>query len=443
MNTRRPNILYICSHDTGRYVQPYGHAIPTPTIQKLAEQGILFRQAFCAAPTCSASRAALLTGQCPHSSGMLGLAHLGFRLKDYRRHILHTLRAAGYYCALSGVQHVISRDQVDQIGYDRVLATSDHADWGAAGFLRSQPAQPFFLSVGFPETHRVKAAFSSTAPTDFGRCCLPPAPLPDCPQTRQDMADFKAAALRLDQKIATVLAALDESGLADNTLVLCTTDHGIAFPRMKCNLTDHGMGVMLILAGPGGFAGGKVFDAMVSHIDVFPTLCELLGIARPEWLEGRSLLPIINGRATEINEEVYGEVTYHSAYEPMRAVRTKRWKYIRRFDDRKTPVVSNCDDSVSKDLLLEHGWREQSVEKEQLYDLTFDPHECRNLADSPRTAAALADMRQRLDRWMRRTNDPLLEGPVMPPKGSRHADPDGLSNEPKIPDWTPLPGKGR
>ena len=78
----RPNIVYIHSHDTGRYVQPYGYAVPTPNIQKLAEQGVTFRQAFCAGPTCSASRAALTTGQCPHSAGMLGLAHRGFFFND-------------------------------------------------------------------------------------------------------------------------------------------------------------------------------------------------------------------------------------------------------------------------------------------------------------------------------------------------------------------------
>jgi len=76
----RPNILYLHSHDTGRTIQPYGHAVATPHLQRLADQGVLFRRAFCAAPTCSPSRAALLTGQCPHSSGMLGLAHRGFRL---------------------------------------------------------------------------------------------------------------------------------------------------------------------------------------------------------------------------------------------------------------------------------------------------------------------------------------------------------------------------
>ena len=87
-----PNILYVHSHDSGRYVQPYGHAIPTPTLRKLAAEGVLFRAAFSAAPTCSPSRAALLTGQCPHKNGMLGLAHRGFSLNDYSHHMLYTLR---------------------------------------------------------------------------------------------------------------------------------------------------------------------------------------------------------------------------------------------------------------------------------------------------------------------------------------------------------------
>src|SRR3954454_2720500 len=90
--SRTPNILYIHSHDTGRYLQPFGHAVPTPNLQRLAREGVLFRRAFSAAPTCSPSRAALLTGQCPHRNGMLGLAHRGFSMNDYSKHILHTLR---------------------------------------------------------------------------------------------------------------------------------------------------------------------------------------------------------------------------------------------------------------------------------------------------------------------------------------------------------------
>ena len=87
-----PNILYIHSHDTGRYIQPFGYAFDTPNLQKLAEEGVLFRHCHCANPTCSPSRASLLTGTYPHQNGMFGLAHRGWRLNDYHEHILHTLR---------------------------------------------------------------------------------------------------------------------------------------------------------------------------------------------------------------------------------------------------------------------------------------------------------------------------------------------------------------
>ena len=118
----RPNILYIHSHDTGRYLQPYGHAVPTPNLQRLAERGLLFRRAYCAAPTCSPSRAALLTGQSPHSAGMLGLANRGFVLRDFGQHIIHTLKRAGYTSALAGIQHLTSAQYhrgAEAVGYDQ------------------------------------------------------------------------------------------------------------------------------------------------------------------------------------------------------------------------------------------------------------------------------------------------------------------------------------
>src|SRR5450755_1802541 len=91
------NILYLHSHDSGRYLSPYGYPVPTPNLRRLAAEGVVFRRAFSAAPTCSPSRASLLTGQCAHQNGMLGLAHRGFSMTDYRRHIVHTLRNAGYH----------------------------------------------------------------------------------------------------------------------------------------------------------------------------------------------------------------------------------------------------------------------------------------------------------------------------------------------------------
>ena len=412
-----PNILYVHSHDTGRWVEPYGHPINTPNIQNLAEEGVLFRKAFCAAPTCSGSRACLLTGQYTHSNGMVGLAHRGFPLNDYRQHIVHTLHKLGYWSGLVGEQHISKKPEV--IGYDEVIKIdTTHVDDVVPvtlEILNRKHRQPFFLSIGFFETHREFFHPSSPKKANY---VLPPPNLPDAPETRQDMAAFHASARSLDQGIGTVLDALDATGIAEKTLVICTTDHGIPFPGGKATLYDRGLGVMLILRGPGGFTGGKSIDALVSHIDLFPTVCDLVGVSHPEWLQGESLLPLVTGKATEIRDALFAEKTYHVAYEPERCVRTHRWKYIRRFDDYPWPVLANTDDSPSKDLLLANGWAKRPIPTEQLYDLVFDPNEARNVVDEPAVADVLEDMRGRLKAWMRETKDPLLDGPVPAPKGA-------------------------
>ncbi len=423
----KPNILYIHSHDTGRYISPYGHAAPTPNLQRLAERGVLFRRAYCAAPTCSPSRAALLTGQSPHSAGMLGLANRHFRLRDFNQHIIHTLKGAGYSSALAGIQHLSGRRYhggADDVGYDKVL-TEDRSQThiAAADFLRSQPEAPFWLSVGFFETHREFPTEHAVNPN----YAQPPALFPDTPGTRQDMANYIAMAQILDEKIGHVLQALEDAGLRENTLVIYTTDHGLAFPDMKCNLTDHGIGVALIMAGPAPFSGGRVIDGMVSHIDIFPTLCDLLNIDEPDWLQGRSMLPLLTGERDAIREELFAEVSYHAAYEPKRAVRTERYKYIRRFDGRRSPVLSNIDDGHTKSEWLEAGYAESDIAPERLYDTWLDPMERVNLVGSAAQAEVLSDMRARLDRWMRDTDDPLLQGHVPAPPEAELNDPDGMS----------------
>jgi N-sulfoglucosamine sulfohydrolase len=166
---------------------------------------------------------------------------------------------------------------------------------------------------------------------------------------------------------------------------------------------------------------------MVSHLDLYPTICALLNIESPAWLQGKSLLPLIHGQVQELHEELFAEVNFHAAYEPKRAVRTKRWNYIRRFGDREHPVLPNCDDGLSTDLWLKTGWKNQLVPREQLYDVIFDPNETRNLAADPTCAKALTEMRDRLEAWMKRTDDPLLRGPVKAPEGAVLNDPDGTS----------------
>ena len=424
----RPNILYLHSHDTGRYIEPYGHPVPAPNLQKFAEESVLFRQAFDAAPTCSPSRAALLTGTAPHSCWMFGLAHRGFRLNDPRQHLANVLKNEGFLTVLSGVQHEATAQQVPGLGYQRVLETKGNRGpqvaQAAVDFLNSKPGRPFYLACGFVETHR---EFPAPGPAEDPRYTMPPHPLPDTPRTRQDMAAYKASARVLDASMGMVLDALSRNGYAESTIVVLTTDHGIAFPRMKCNLNQHGMGVMLMMRGPGGFGGGKVSDALISQIDIFPTLCDVTGISKPGWLQGRSMLPLVQGQRQEIRDDLFGEVSYHASYEPARCVRSHRWNYVRRWGSRARPVLPNCDDGLSKSEWLDRGWREQPVEEEALYDLTFDPGETRNLVTSPAHRQIREKLRDRLEAWMRETKDPLLSGNVPAPSGARVNDPDGIS----------------
>ncbi len=416
----KPNVVYLHSHDTGRYVQPYGYPVPTPNIQHLADQGVLFRQAFCAAPVCSGSRAALLTGQCTHATGMLGLAHRGYRLHHPERHMVNVLRDAGYWSGLIGEQHV-SPDPHD-LGYDHVvdLETTRVSDVAPAATkliaARAQEPTPFFLSVGFFETHREFFEPSSIRDVLYSR---PPENVPDNPQTRRDMASFRASARSLDQGVGTVLNALEENGLADNTLVFMTTDHGLAFPDAKCTMFDRGIGILLIMRGPGGFERGRVSDSLVTHLDLYPTICDVAGLEHPTWLEGKSLLPLVRGDVNEIHEEVFAEVTYHAAYEPQRAVRTTRYKYMRRYDDQhRGRVLANLDDSLTKDVLVEAGWGDLEPPSEALFDLWLDPSEGDNRIDDPTLTGVASDLRNRLHEWMERTEDPLLEGPVPPAEGT-------------------------
>jgi arylsulfatase A-like enzyme len=176
-----------------------------------------------------------------------------------------------------------------------------------------------------------------------------------------------------------------------------------------------------------------VCDALISQVDVFPTLCDYIGIAHPAWLQGKSFLPVLSGQVPEVHNEIFGEVNYHASYEPKRAVRTTRWKYIRRFGDKRTPVLPNCDDSPSKSVWMQAGWGSQILDEESLYDLLFDPTEHANLVNDPAHASVAQDLRTRLLSWMVATNDPLLHGPVAAPPGAVANDPNGISpKEPPI-----------
>lgn len=431
------NIVLVHTDDTGRYIEPYGYDVPTPALQSIAEDGVVFRQATSAAPTCSPSRGALMTGQVPHSNGLVGLTHRGFALDDYGRHLVRFLGRNGYETALCGQQHEAHGDDPDAVaretlGYDRLpedpgprdgfeapheLAERDYASARAAAeYVREDHDEPFFLSVGLYNAHREFPLDDPSVDPDYVR---PPEPIPDVPATRRDAAGFATSVGFADDCVGHVYDALAESGQLDETVFVFTTDHGPPFPKMKCNLFEGGIGVSLVARLPGG-PRGEVVDGLVSQVDLFPTLCEYLDLEVPEHVEGVSMLPLVTGEADSVRDAAFAEVTYHAAYEPKRCIRTDRYKYIRRFDDEYgTYVLANVDPSPSKEFLVDHGLGAVERPQEALYDLYQDPGEQDNLVDEPEYADVSEDLRQRLETWMEETDDPLLDGPVSKPDGAR------------------------
>lgn len=418
----RPNILYIHSHDTGRYLQPYGYAVPTPTLQRLAHEGMTFRQAFCCAPTCGPSRAALHTGLSPHEAGMDGLTLSGFTLHPEAKILAHRLEEAGYTTVLAGFQHLALKGGM--LGYTKTKSGDVPTEEWAAAWLRDQAraGSPFFLDVGFLETHRKgedywRGDIEPPNPDDV----RPPAHFADTPEARRDWSLYLASATSLDRKVAKVLNALEEAGLAENTLVIYTTDHGIAFPMAKVNLHDEGVGVALILRAP--FLGqprARLSDSMVSHLDIVPTVCEVAGLPVPQGMVGRSLLQLWRDPQQILHEKLFFETTYHGTYDPQRAVRTERWKLIRRFAQVDSPalhVSSQTDAGPIHSEWVAKGWPDWLFSDLQLFDIFFDPNEMCNLVDRPEFAALVSALDQSLTDWMAATGDPLLRGPIPMPMG--------------------------
>ncbi|WP_274653285.1 sulfatase [Paenibacillus humicola] len=415
------NIVLIHTHDTGRFIQPYGYAVDTPHLSRFARESLLFRQAYCAGPTCSPSRAALMTGMAPHSAGMFGLAHLGAQLDDYSKHLVSHLNRHNYETALCGIQHEAPR--AEMIGYSKIVGNPDYdmsvfdfdsAGWdrhnalAASGFIRESRDKPFFLSYGMFNTH---LNFPKTADELNPDYVMPPFPLSDHRINREQWAAYLTSAKIADECAGIVLDAIREAGLESNTLVIFTTDHGLPFPRMKCSLFDTGIGVSLIVRTPHRHRSGEATDALVSQVDLFPTICELAGLLKPGWLQGHSLLPILEGSSEAVREAIFAEINHHVVYEPMRCVRDERYKYIRNYGG-PSYFEPNLDASEYRTFLLENEFLDTEKPREMLFDLYLDPMERVNLAEESRFAPMKRSMASSLDEWMEATGDPILTGEV-------------------------------
>jgi arylsulfatase A-like enzyme len=434
-----PNVLLMHCHDLGQYVGCYGVDIETPNIDRLAAGGARFENHFVTAPQCSPSRGSLFTGCWPHVNGLMGLAHTEWQL-DTEQTLPYRLSDAGYETHLFGLQHI--SESPENLGYDQIhtagrLSSNVSPELHsvnragsvsniASQYLESGLQSPFFASVGFFETHRLESdrvheeegdviygygtRYDADDPDDIDV----PGYLPDEPGVRRDLADMRGMVYELDDAVGTVLDALESAGLVDDTLVLFTTEHGVAFPRAKGTCYDPGIEAFLLAQYPPLIDGGTVYEELVSNVDVLPTVMDLAGDV-PAEVDGYSLVPLLDDdRTYSPRDHVFAEITWHDTYAPMRAIRTDRFKYIRSFWRNPRVFLPNDVYASRAGREVRGRYGRPSRVNEELYDLEADPHERRNLADDEGHAQVRDKLATTLSSWMHETDDPLLEGPVVP-----------------------------
>ena len=428
----RPNVLLLHCHDLGQLLHCYGaNTLRTPNLDRFAGQGVLFERSFCSAPGCSPSRSSIFTGRYPHSNGVMGLTHAEFAwdLHENERHLGQILKEAGYATAGVGVIHE-TRSGARRCGLDehspngQARAVADAAIEKLRRFAAS-PGRPFYMQAGSIEPHRrapadprgdVHFVAPGVTPDDPRAVGIPPY-LEDTPPARAEMAELHGLVRHMDEHMGRILRAVEELDLAKRTLVIFTTDHGIAMPRSKCSVYEPGLQVAFILrlAGREGWHGGIRRREMISNVDYLPTILELLGIPAPANVQGRSFAPLLNGRPYTPRDAVFGELTYHSYYDPCRSVRTEKHKLIVNFSAAPAFMDPSQSWRPRADTVVPPNPARAHHPLLELYDLENDPWERKNLAAEKAYAGVLKEMRARLWNHMQSTNDPLLQGAVTSP----------------------------
>jgi N-sulfoglucosamine sulfohydrolase len=431
------NVLLLIADDLGMQTGCYGDAVAkTPNIDALAKTGTRFTHAFASVASCSPSRATLLTGMPTHMCGQYGLAHATHNAHTFKnvKGLPALLAPAGYRSGVIAKLHVQPKEvypfDVEMGGGGRNPVQIAEQ---TKKFLTDTGDKPFFLLVGFTDPHRAAKGFGNdvklpaTVPAvKFDASKVPvPYHLPDTPEVRAELAEYYQSVARLDHGVGLVLKALEDAKQLDNTLIIFLSDNGIPFPGAKTTLYDSGIHLPLIVRKPGQKAE-KTTNAMASFTDITPTILDWCGV-KPEpvgkkayELPGRSLLPVLEKPQAEGWDTIYASHQFHeiTMYYPMRVVRTRTHKYILNLaHGLEYPFASDLWGSdmwqgvlKRKDTFM--GKREVKSflhrPKEELYDLTNDPNELKNIAGEPTHAKTLEALRTKLADWRKQTNDPWL-----------------------------------
>lgn len=423
----RPNIVWIVVDDMSANFSCYGEtAIQTPNVDQLARDGVRFTNAYVTAPVCSTCRSAFITGMYQTSIGAhhhrSGRGEKKIRLPEHIKLVPQMFQDAGYHTSLGSWPNT----KKGRLGKTDYNFEWDEAVYNGNDWATRKDGQPFFHQIQTPGGKRRGGTLASArrfqkkceeifgSATPVSKVTLPPY-YPNDPVLLEDWAAYLDCCRYTDKLVGEVVARLKDEGLLDSTVILFMTDHGISHARGKQFLYDEGIHVPLVIKGPGITAGDTRND-LVEHIDIAALSLNLAGIPIPEYMQARDIL----AADYQPRDAVFSaRDRCDETVEHLRSVRTKRFKYIRNFLPQR-PMLQPCAYKDAKSILIalreahKNGELNDLQEKllfsetrppEELYDLQTDPHELDNLADDPKHAATLTELRQRLDDWMEATND--------------------------------------
>ena len=436
LSAAQPNLLLITADDLGPMLGCYGDkAVRTPNLDALAARGRLFDNAYVAQASCSPSRSAMFTGLYPHANGQYGLLNndAGFQLHEPLRQqtIPVLLKQQGYRTGILGKLHV---GPEASFPFDARLR-ADTRDVRAAAteagkFLRG--SGPFFLMANYSDPHvlgRSPRPPAEAFPTQYKGVPetplkvgeVPPLPFQqiDTPEQIERVTQYYNAVMRFDAAVGLLLAELATAGHADDTVILLVGDHGPPFFRGKTSCYEGGVKVPMLAVWPGVFPAGERTPALVSTVDLLPTLLDAAGLPVPEGLHGRSLRHTLE--PAQHRKFLATEFHFHgsSPFYPRRTIRDARFKLIHNLRAGQAKPTTGIDGDAAYGMGQKPPFagsrignafeRAANPPEFELYDLQADPWEFDDLAGDPAQAATLARLQAALLDWRRQTNDPLLD----------------------------------
>jgi len=430
--SKRPNILFAIADDHSYlHTSSAGYkSVSTPNIDRIGQTGVRFTHSFCSSPSCTPSRGAILTGQ--HFWRLEEGGNLWSRLSKKFIGYPDLLEAAGYHVGLQGKGW--GPGNLEAAGRTRNPAGANFAGFGA--FLESRPKdKPFCFWFGSTDPHRPYDKGSALKAGFRLEDIEVPTWLPDAPEVRKDIAEYLFEVQRFDRDVGAILAAIEKAGELENTLVVVTSDNGMPFPGAKTNLYDSGTRMPLAISWPAAVRGGRVVDDFVSHTDFAPTFLAAAGLAIPESMIGRSLLPLLQSKKAGIVEkerdrvftgrERHTQMRAGGVGYPMRAVRTRDFLYVRNYETDRWPSgdpphFGDIDNGPSKEFVVSHKdspefgrFYQLACAKrpaEELYDLKLDSAQQVNVAREPKYASSRAKFSKMLDDGLKKGQDPRATG---------------------------------